>query len=104
MAADCHSFCLVMDQITQLWSAFFCLYMAGVYCAFPLIIIWTSETIAFPNEKRAVAIALVNGIGDLAALSTDELNYKPGFTAMIDMCGARALIAAIMLIFAQSYD
>lgn len=65
--------------------------------------IWTSETIAFPNEKRAVAIDMVNGMGDLAALygsrmwpSTDAPDYKPGFTAMIAMCGAGALIAAIM--------
>uniref|UniRef100_A0A093UR42 Putative transporter n=1 Tax=Talaromyces marneffei PM1 TaxID=1077442 RepID=A0A093UR42_TALMA len=83
--------------------AFICFYMAGVYCAFPLIMIWTSEAIAFPDEKRAVAIALVNGIGDLAVLygsrmwpSTDAPDYKPGFTAMIAMCGACAVISAVM--------
>jgi peptidoglycan/LPS O-acetylase OafA/YrhL len=83
--------------------AFICFYMAGVYCAFPLILIWTSETLSLPNEKRAVAIAIVNGIGDLASIygsrmwpSSDAPDYKPGFVAVIVMCGACALIAAAM--------
>ncbi|KAJ5302191.1 hypothetical protein N7508_007054 [Penicillium antarcticum] len=81
--------------------AFICFYVSGVFCAFPLILTWTSETMAQPIEKRAVAIALVNGVGDLAALygsrmwpDSDAPDYKPGFTAMVAMCGGGALITA----------
>ncbi|KAL3491107.1 hypothetical protein BJX62DRAFT_237527 [Aspergillus germanicus] len=48
--------------------AFVCFYISGVYCAFPMIMIWTSETILLLVDKRAVAIAMVNGLGDLAAV------------------------------------
>ncbi|KAL5342924.1 major facilitator superfamily domain-containing protein [Aspergillus crustosus] len=82
--------------------AFICFYISGVYCAFPMIMIWTSETILMPLEKRAVAIAMVNGLGDLAALygsrmwpTSDAPLYIPGFTAMVAMCGAGAILAAV---------
>ncbi|KAL3462161.1 major facilitator superfamily domain-containing protein [Aspergillus heterothallicus] len=81
--------------------AFLCFYISGVYCAFPMIMIWTSETIPMPLEKRAVAIAMVNGLGDLAALygsrmwpTSDAPLYIPGFTAMVAMCGSGAVLAA----------
>ncbi|KAI2628500.1 MFS general substrate transporter [Hypoxylon sp. NC1633] len=83
--------------------AFICFYISGVYAAFPLILTWASETISLPFEKRAVSIAIVNAIGNLAAIygsymwpSTDAPSYKRGFTAMAGMCGAGAIIAAMM--------
>lgn len=58
---------------------------------------------SLPDEKRAVAIAAVNAVGNLAAIygsymwpSTDAPDYKPGFTAMVGMCGGAAIIAAIL--------
>lgn len=83
--------------------AFICFYISGVYSAFPLILTWASETMSLPSEKRAVSIAIVNAIGNLAAIygsymwpSTDAPEYKRGFTAMAGMCGAGAIIAALM--------
>ncbi|KAL2823571.1 major facilitator superfamily domain-containing protein [Aspergillus cavernicola] len=94
---------IVTVKHTATRYAFICFYVSGVYCAFPLILIWTSETIPLPLEKRAVAIALVNGLGDLAALygsrmwpTSDAPDYKPGFVAMIVMCAAGGVIAACM--------
>ncbi|XXH00611.1 catabolic L-serine/threonine dehydratase [Hypoxylon texense] len=83
--------------------AFICFYISGVYAAFPLILTWASETISLPSEKRAVSIAIVNAVGNLAAIygsymwpSTDAPSYKRGFTAMAGMCGAGAIITALM--------
>ncbi|KAI1781518.1 major facilitator superfamily domain-containing protein [Hypoxylon cercidicola] len=83
--------------------AFICFYISGVYAAFPLILTWGSEMISLPSEKRAVSIAIVNAVGNLAAIygsymwpSTDAPEYKRGFTAMAGMCGAGAIIAALM--------
>lgn len=82
---------------------FICFYISGVYAAFPLILTWASETMSLPVEKRAVAIAAVNAVGNLAAVygsymwpSRDAPDYKPGFTAMVGMCGGAALLAAMM--------
>lgn len=48
--------------------AFTCFYISGLYCVFPLIMTWASDTMALPSEKQAVAVAAVNAVGNLAAI------------------------------------
>ena len=59
-----------------------------VYGACPLVMTWIPNVIAFPAEKRAVAIAFVNSLGNSASIygvflwpSQDAPRYIPGFTA-----------------------
>ncbi|KAH8899047.1 MFS general substrate transporter [Thozetella sp. PMI_491] len=94
---------IVTVKATSTRYAFICFYISGIYCAFPLILTWASETMSLPAEKRAVAIAAVNAVGNLAAIygsymwpSTDAPDYKRGFTAMVGMCGGAAILAAIV--------
>jgi hypothetical protein len=82
---------------------FICFYISGVYAAFPLILTWSSEELSLPAEKRAVAIAGINAVGNLAAIygsymwpTRDAPDYTRGFTAMVGMCGGAAVLAAGM--------
>jgi hypothetical protein len=59
-----------------------------VYALPPLILTWVPNIISAPAEKRAVAIALVNALGNSASIygvflwpSTDAPRYIPGFSA-----------------------
>jgi hypothetical protein len=59
-----------------------------VYALPPLILTWVPNVISQPAEKRAVAIALVNALGNSASIygvflwpSTDAPRYIPGFSA-----------------------
>ncbi|KAF8151783.1 major facilitator superfamily domain-containing protein [Crassisporium funariophilum] len=48
--------------------AFLCFAVAGVYAACPLTLLWVSSIIDHPAEKRAIAIALVNALGNSASI------------------------------------
>ena len=59
--------------------------LASIYCICPLILIWVPNVIAFPAQKRAVAIAFVNAMGNSASIygvflwpKTDAPRYIPG--------------------------
>lgn len=71
--------------------------MPDVYAAFPLIMTWNSKAMFLPHEKRAVAVAVVNGVGEilrqLMCPPTDAPDYKHGFKAEVGMCGGTALLA-----------
>ncbi|KAH8827214.1 major facilitator superfamily domain-containing protein [Flagelloscypha sp. PMI_526] len=47
---------------------FLCFAVGGIYAACPLTLLWVSWIIDHPAEKRAVAIALVNGLGNSASI------------------------------------
>ncbi|PVH98155.1 allantoate permease [Periconia macrospinosa] len=86
---------------TKVLYAMLCLYIAGLYAALPLILTWTSETIALPSEKRAVVVALVNSIGNLSSVygsrlwpSTDAPKYTKGFAVVGTFTGFGAILAA----------
>ncbi|KAJ7487834.1 major facilitator superfamily domain-containing protein [Mycena latifolia] len=48
--------------------AFLCFAVAGIYAACPLTLLWVSSIIDHPAEKRAVAIAFVNALGNSASI------------------------------------
>ncbi|KAJ7641466.1 major facilitator superfamily domain-containing protein [Roridomyces roridus] len=47
---------------------FLCFAVAGIYAACPLTLLWVSNIIDHPAEKRAVAIAVVNSLGNSASI------------------------------------
>ncbi|EJD00008.1 MFS general substrate transporter [Fomitiporia mediterranea MF3/22] len=68
--------------------AFLCFGVGGVYAACPLTLLWVSAVIPHPAEKRAVAIAIVNSLGNSASIygsflwpSKDAPRYVPGFSS-----------------------
>lgn len=61
-----------------------------------------AEVVELPAEKRAVAIAVANSVGNLSAFygsqlwpSEDALRYGTGFTAIACFTGVGALMAAV---------
>ena len=66
--------------------AFMCFAVGGVYAASPLTLLWVSSVFRYPAEKRAVAIAIVNAMGNSASIygsflwpSDDAPAYLSGF-------------------------
>ena len=45
-----------------------CFMAAGIWSAVPIVLTWTGNTIQWPREKRAVAFALVNALGNLSSV------------------------------------
>lgn len=83
--------------------AFMCLYIGGLYPTAPLILSWTSETLALPAEKRAVSIAITNSIGVCSALyssyiwpSSDAPRYTTGFGCVIGFLGISIVTASLI--------
>lgn len=80
-----------------------CLYIGGLYPTAPLILSWTSETLALPAEKRAVSIAITNSIGVCSALyssyiwpSSDAPRYTTGFGCVIGFLGISIITASLI--------
>ena len=48
--------------------AFLCFAVGCVYAACPLTLLWVSKVFQHPAEKRAVAIAIVNALGNSASI------------------------------------
>lgn len=95
----CTVVCVTVSD-TKVLYAMLCLYIAGLYTALPLILSWTSETIALPGEKRAVVVALVNSIGNLSAVygsrlwpSTDAPKFTTGFATVGAFTGFGTILA-----------
>lgn len=81
--------------------AFLSFCIAGVYSSLPLIMVWLSETIELPAEKRSVSIAIANSVGNLSAVygsrlwpTEDAPQYATGFTAIACFTGVGSLVAA----------
>ncbi len=63
-----------------------CFAAAGIWCSVPLILVWVSNVIIWPAEKRGIAQAATNAAGNLASIygaflwpSTDAPRYLSGF-------------------------
>ncbi|KAI8238796.1 putative transporter [Colletotrichum sp. SAR 10_98] len=83
--------------------AMLCFYIAGLYTSLPLMLNWTSETIALPAEKRAVVVALVNSVGNLSAVygsrlwpSSDGPRFVKGFATTGAFTGFGTILAALI--------
>ncbi|KAI9048381.1 hypothetical protein LZ554_007217 [Drepanopeziza brunnea f. sp. 'monogermtubi'] len=83
-----------------------CFVAAGIWSALPLIIAWASKTIAFPAEKRAIAIAMINAVGNLASVYGSHLwpsdtapRYTLGWGVTAGFLGGGAVVAVLLPIF-----
>ncbi|KAK7036710.1 hypothetical protein VNI00_011375 [Paramarasmius palmivorus] len=90
--------------------AFLCFAVGGVYAACPLTLLWVSSVIPFPAEKRAVAIALVNGLGNSASIYGSFLwpdrtgpRYVQGFATTTAFVLALAVLAQVLKYLLAKY-
>ncbi|WVR08625.1 hypothetical protein IAU60_005680 [Kwoniella sp. DSM 27419] len=81
-----------------------------VYALPPLILTWVPNVIGAPAEKRAVAIALVNALGNSASIygvflwpKTDAPRYIPGFSATTVFLAIIAVLAQVMFFLLKKY-
>ncbi|WVQ85806.1 hypothetical protein IAT38_007974 [Cryptococcus sp. DSM 104549] len=94
-----------MVQYVFLIFAFGC-----VYALPPLILTWVPNVLGHPAEKRAVAIALVNALGNSASIygvflwpKTDAPRYIPGFAATTVWMALMAVLAQVMAYLVKKY-
>ncbi|KAK9357753.1 major facilitator superfamily domain-containing protein [Lipomyces starkeyi] len=73
-----------------------------IYGTSPLVLMWVANVLGHPAEKRAVAIGLVNALGNTASIygvflwpSKDAPSYIPGFSATTIWMGGICIIALI---------
>lgn len=78
---------IVSVSSSKIKYAFLCFAVGAIYSACPLTLLWVSSVFRYPAEKRAVAIALVNALGNSASIygsflwpSEDAPGYLKGFT------------------------
>ncbi|ESK88485.1 mfs transporter [Moniliophthora roreri MCA 2997] len=90
--------------------AFLCLAVGGVYAACPLTLLWVFGAIDHPAEKRAVAIAFVNGLGNSASIYGSFLwpaktgpRYVQGFATTTAFVLTLAIMAQIFKRLLEKY-
>jgi hypothetical protein len=67
------SFAIIMgvqNRIAQ--YVFLCFAAAGIWSAIPLILVWVSNVITWPGEKRAIAQAATNAAGNCASVRYND--------------------------------
>ncbi|RSH82400.1 uncharacterized protein EHS24_007368 [Apiotrichum porosum] len=81
---------------------FLCFGFGSVYAVCPLVLTWVPNVITYPAEKRAVAIALVNALGNSASIygvflwpATDKPRYIPGWSATTVFMALVGIIASV---------
>jgi hypothetical protein len=89
---------------------FLVLAFGAVFALPPLSLTWVPNIISFPAEKRAVAIALVNALGQSASIygvflwpSTDAPRYIPGFSATSVWMFGICILAQVMAYMFRKY-
>ncbi|RPA87802.1 major facilitator superfamily transporter [Ascobolus immersus RN42] len=89
---------------------FLCLVASGIYSALPLVLVWTSETINLPAEKRAIALAMVNAFGNLASVygsriwpSWDGPGYRIGWGVTAGFLIFGSVLAAIIPVVIKKF-
>lgn len=78
--------------------AFLCFGAAGIWTAVPVFLSW-AVTMFDGREKRGIAFAFINGIGNLASVygswvwpSTDAPRYPIGWGVTTSLCGTMVLL------------
>ncbi|CAI7602804.1 unnamed protein product [Penicillium manginii] len=73
-----------------------------IYGTSPLVLMWVANIICYPAEKRAVAIGLVNALGNTASIygvflwpDHDAPRYIPGFSATTVWMGAICIVSLV---------
>lgn len=82
---------------------FICFGFGAIYCSAPLVLVWTSNIISYPAEKRAVTQAFVNAMGNSASIYGSFLwpantapRYIQGFATTLAMLAACGIGAQVM--------
>ncbi|KAK7446295.1 hypothetical protein VKT23_014501 [Stygiomarasmius scandens] len=90
--------------------AFLCFGVGGVYAACPLTLLWVSNVISSPAEKRAVAIALVNALGNSASIYGSFLwptrtgpRFVQGFACTTAFVFVLAILAQVLKLLLRLY-
>jgi len=80
-----------------------CFVAAGIWSALPLVMAWASKTIDLPAEKRAIAIAMINAVGNLSSVYGSQIwptkeapRYTTGWGVTAGFLGGGALVAALI--------
>ncbi|KAH8593025.1 putative vitamin H transporter [Bisporella sp. PMI_857] len=83
-----------------------CFVASGIWSALPLILAWASKTIDLPAEKRAIAIAMINAVGNLSSVYGSQIwptksapGYTLGWGITAGFLGLGACVAALIPIF-----
>lgn len=100
--------CVVQKHIIQ--YVFVILAFGCVYALPPLTLTWVPNLITAPAEKRAVAIALVNALGNSASIygvflwpKTDAPRYTAGFAATTVFVALAGIFAQVMRYLNDKY-
>ena len=101
----CAVVCAVV-QTPMVRYVMLCFVAAGIWSALPLIMAWASKTIDLPAEKRAIAIAMINAVGNLSSVYGSQIwpsksapHYTLGWGITAGFLGAGALVAALIPVF-----
>lgn len=91
---------VVTDGTTRYALAIFA--FGAIYGCSPLTKTWVSQTLSHPAEKRAIAIALINGIGNASSIygsflwpDNDRPRYLTGFGTTTAWMGALSVCTVI---------
>jgi MFS family permease len=81
-----------------------------IYGCSPLVKTWVSDVIPQPAEKRAIALALINAIGNASSIYSswlwpdkDAPRYIPGFATTTSWLGVLCICTAIFAYFFKKY-
>ena len=101
---------VVASTNTYVQYVFIILAFGCIYALPPLTLIWVPNILTAPAEKRAVAIALVNALGNSASIygvflwpATDAPRYIPGFAATTVWMALIAVLAQVMAYLFKKY-
>ncbi|GHJ88969.1 hypothetical protein NliqN6_5371 [Naganishia liquefaciens] len=101
---------LIATQHPKVQYAFLCFGVAAIYANPPLVLVWTSNIIAYPAEKRAITQAFVNALGNSASIYGSFLwpaktgpKYTMGFAVTLAMLAACAAGAQAMNYLNKKY-
>ena len=105
-----HQIIVVAVENKMVKYVFVILAFGCVYALPPLVLTWVPNIIGAPAEKRAVAIALVNALGNSASIygvflwpKTDAPRYIPGFSATTIFVFGVGVLAQVMAFLIKKY-
>jgi hypothetical protein len=61
---------MIATQNRKVQYVFLCFGVAFIYANAPLVLVWTSNIISYPAEKRAITQAFVNAMGNRLVFSS----------------------------------
>ncbi|KAJ4362583.1 hypothetical protein N0V83_010677 [Neocucurbitaria cava] len=99
---------VVSNRMTQYVLTIFA--FGTIYGCSPLVKTWVSDVIPQPAAKRAIAIALINGIGNASSIYStwlwpdkDAPRYIPGFATTTTWLGVLCVGAFIFHLLFKKY-